>query len=228
VSVWLNDRDPNVVALWEAVINSPEELKRLVIGFEPSKEKFSQFRTELSSASLSHVERAFKFLAVHQMSFSGLGMMAGGPMRAVGCRWSRDNICKKIDSLPHLFTRANVTCGDFEPLLDGDCIIYLDPPYFEKGHQLYRFAFTEQDHIRLADRLRQLPDNWLLSYDDCPAIRDMYGWAAIKMVEANYTINTVRRKCELLIARSFTPEEIVTDLSAFFVPCDQVNQSLAA
>jgi DNA adenine methylase len=162
------------------------------------------------------------------MSFSGLGVMAGGPMHDVGCRWSPDYICKRIDCLQHLLTRAMVTCGDFEALLGGDCVLYIDPPYWQKGDELYQCSFGEQDHIRLADCLRQLGDKWIASYHDCPEIRDLYaGWASIKTVEANYTIHTSRKKTELLIARSFVPERIETDLSAFFVPSEIAQPLLA-
>ena len=51
--------------------------------------------------------------------------------------------------------------------------IYCDPPYFSSEY-VYDCGFTWQDHLRLHDALANAQSRFLLSYNDCPEIRDLY------------------------------------------------------
>jgi DNA adenine methylase len=66
---------------------------------------------------------------------------------------------------------------DFEALINQydrpDAFFYLDPPYFST-EDMYAVGFSWDDHVRLRDRLKNLNGKFLLSYNDCPEIRDLY------------------------------------------------------
>lgn len=51
--------------------------------------------------------------------------------------------------------------------------IYCDPPYFSSEY-VYECGFTWQDHKRLHDALMNAKSRFLLSYNDCPEIRELY------------------------------------------------------
>ncbi len=217
-SVWLNDKDPGIACLWSSALNYPTLLKDRLLCFVPSVEAFHAYRTELLHITAvprdSHavIDLAFKKLAVHQMSYSGLGTKAGGPIGGatqssaydVGCRWSPSYICRKIDRIHGMFAKNRIdvrhgvcTNLDFGEVIQDDAgpaLIYLDPPYFEKGNDLYQCGFTLADHERLCFLLRKSPHAWLLSYDDCPEIRDLYGWAHLESVDVNYSITATKDK----------------------------------
>ncbi len=79
-------------------------------------------------------------------------------------------------------------------------LIYADPPYFEKGSQLYLNAFDKADHEGLARQLNESSSaNWLLTYDDCPEISDLYADRRSQRIDAGYSLRSVRRTLELLI-----------------------------
>ena len=66
---------------------------------------------------------------------------------------------------------------DFEALIRQydreDAFFYCDPPYFKtEGH--YEVVFRKEDHVRLRDTLAGIQGKWLLSYNDCSYIRDLY------------------------------------------------------
>jgi DNA adenine methylase len=71
---------------------------------------------------------------------------------------------------------ALVENQDFEVLVrhyDSDAsFFYLDPPYFDAED--YEVAFPKDDHIRLRDLLLAIKGNFMLSYNDSPAIRELY------------------------------------------------------
>jgi DNA adenine methylase len=82
---------------------------------------------------------------------------------------------------------------------------YLDPPYFNKPY--YKFNFTEQDYIELADRLKALKGKFLLSLNDTPEIRRIFSSFNISTVELVYTarLNAGKRYTELLISNYQLP-----------------------
>jgi DNA adenine methylase len=105
-------------------------------------------------------------------------------------------------------------------------LLYLDPPYFVKGNDLYQFGFSREDHARLSTTLKNTQHAWLLSYDDCPEIRELYKWACIEAIDVNYSITALkdkdtgerrsRTKTELLISSTRTKavERVQHDLQA--------------
>mgnify|MGYP001440887376 CR=1 FL=1 len=216
---WINDKDVGVASLWTSVMRYHDELKRKVVNFVPSVDIFYQYKDILlSNQPMDVVELGFMKLAVHQMSFSGLGVMAGGPIGGktqlgnytIDCRWSADYICNKINKYHALFSRTNMynnICSSFnfekvlEDDIDDNALVYIDPPYYVKGNDLYIVKFEKSDHMRLAELLKCAKYRWLLSYDDCEEVRELYNWAVIQPVGVNYTIKTSRNKSEVLIFR---------------------------
>lgn len=212
--VWINDIDTGMCCLWTSVIRFPSELKELVQQFKPSVDAFYSLKAEMCSELLnwddaSIVNYGLKKLALHRISYSGLGLKAGGPQGGleqkskyhIACRWNPDKICKCIDDAHSTFARFESYCTslDFEsPLLKdltySSALVYLDPPYYQKGHELYHFAFTEEDHIRLAKMLRNTHHNWVLSYDNCDEIRSLYDWATIEVVDVKYSITAEKKE----------------------------------
>jgi DNA adenine methylase len=229
-SVWINDVDPGIAQLWTAVIHptAKEMLKGMIRVFRPSVDKFNEFKeTLLRKPCANYTEELAYYgcmkLAVHQMSYSGLGTMAGGPIGGVeqdeakykvDCRWNADSLCKKIDNIHKAFAGVEVvqnrcTGFDFQTVIQDlmrSAVLYLDPPYYQKGNELYQHSFTEDDHERLAFLLVSTRHHWLLSYDDCPQVRELYSWAHIEELgDVNYSITNARKKTELLIMPKDSP-----------------------
>jgi len=217
--VWLNDADNGISCIWDTILNHPHDLKLWVQHYQPAVADFETFRYELDATPVLLTESdclniACKKLALHQISYSGLGAMAGGPIGGksqtsaykVGCRWRPDQICRKIDAMHALLAqhRVVVSCTDFSHFLTDDLAgvtYYIDPPYYQKGEALYKHSFSMDDHQRLATQLHQMKQPWLLSYDDCPEVRALYSWAQIETVDVGYSICGQTRKRELLVSR---------------------------
>ena len=76
---------------------------------------------------------------------------------------------------------------DFEALIRQydrpNAFFYCDPPYFEtEGH--YEVVFRKEDHVRLRDTLKGIQGKFMVSYNDCAYIRELY---------EGYQIETVKR-----------------------------------
>jgi DNA adenine methylase len=212
--IWINDKDVGIACLWTSVIRYPEAFKARVEEFKPSVEEFYSIKEELTECDkmpyheAEIVDIGFKKLAIHQISYSGLGTKSGGPLGGakqkskykIDCRWSPEYIRKKIDKLHGQFSDIDIhdnacTNLDFTELIKDNnqkSLIYLDPPYFDKGKDLYQHSFTKDDHVRLSTALRYCNHAWVLSYDDCPDIRYLYDWAEIEILDVNYSITATK------------------------------------
>lgn len=106
-------------------------------------------------------------------------------------RYSYSSSCKSYASQPFDIRRlfglitelknrmANVVVEnqDFETLINHydrpDAFFYADPPYFST-EDMYAVDFNLDDHVRLRDTLKNIKGKFLLSYNDCPEIRELY------------------------------------------------------
>lgn len=240
-NIWINDKDIGIACLWTSVIQYPEEFKTKIRSFTPKVSAFQNFKEELLNITDAPQEKivdiGFKKLAIHQISYSGLGTKSGGPLGGVeqksnykiDCRWSPEYICKKIDRIHAQLSSMKIqenrcTNLDYKELIADTSyngLIYLDPPYYVKGNDLYQCGFTYMDHERLAYKLKKTSHEWVLSYDDCDRIREIYDWAFIESVNVNYSITSTkceetgerlsRTKPELLICSKKTKENIHAD-----------------
>lgn len=219
--VWINDIDPGMACLWQTVKDDPKGLCRLVGSFVPSADLFYQFKNEDGRAGLSPTLTGFRKLALHAMSYSGLGFKSGGPLGGkdqenasypVACRWNPEALREEIMRVHwrlRVFEGLRITMTDFATLIHAAperCFLYVDPPYYEKGPDLYKHAMQEADHTRLAAALRICQARWVLSYDDHPEVRRLYSWAEIREVNTKYTMARVRtatrpKNMEILITR---------------------------
>lgn len=117
------------------------------------------------------VRRAAMFLKLLRFSYSSSGKSyASQPF----------DIRKLFGLISQLQDRmANVVVEnqDFETLIKHydrpNAFFYLDPPYFST-EDMYEVGFGWDDHVRLRDTLKNIKGKFLLSYNDCNEIRELY------------------------------------------------------
>ena len=63
---------------------------------------------------------------------------------------------------------------EVDKLLPKNSLIYLDPPYYVKGQGLYRNFYKHDDHVAIRNVLDSVQANWIVSYDNCPEIKEIY------------------------------------------------------
>lgn len=203
--VTIADADIGIACLWRAVLQQPRELIAKVERYVPSVESFYEYK-ERDGTYTDDVDTGFRKLVLHRISMSGFGAMAGGPLGGreqnsdykVGCRW-RDNKIRiqilRLHKLMRSLSRVEVLHADVFDVLHATeeavqqhdmTFVYLDPPYYEKGDQLYKVKFTPQQHERLAETMIKAPFAWAISYDDHPQIRTLYSWANTHTLEITY------------------------------------------
>ena len=95
-------------------------------------------------------------------------------------RFKKDDLIKriiKIGEWKQKITVSNLDGLDFIKKIDRkkeEIFIYLDPPYFKKGSDLYMNFFKENDHLNLSSRVHKLKKQWMASYDNHDFILNLY------------------------------------------------------
>ena len=168
-----NDRNPNLVNLYRCVRDHSDELTAELTYALNSRTDFDYIRKTLKTPTeIPDVKRAAYFYQLIRYSYaSGLDSYASQPHSM----WNNfpliTNACARLQ-------KVVIENKDFEKLIDqydrSESFFYCDPPYFETEDYYEDVGFTKDDHIRLADRLSSIEGKYLLSYNDCPEIRELY------------------------------------------------------
>ena len=174
----INDKYSDLVEFLKFIQNE-DNSKKLIKIFEtteiPTKENHQSIKKMLP---MNQLEKAFKFYYLNRTSFSGKMKnphWGYRPIRSVPPkRWF-----EKIAFATKKLDKVKIENKDFEEIIlresSKKVLLYLDPPYYlanQKDH--YVESFSQDDHLRLLKTLRQTNHSFILSYDDCPEIRDLY------------------------------------------------------
>ncbi len=82
-----------------------------------------------------------------------------------------------IEQVGKRLENAVIENQDFEVLIKHydreNAFFYCDPPYYSSEY-VYQCGFTWDDHLRLKNTLANAKGKWLVSYNDCAEIRELY------------------------------------------------------
>lgn len=191
------DRDSEISSFWRVISRGDSaEIKTLCdfVSIPPTVDMFYHYR---STPPSTEIECAYRSVFFNRTAFSGIALAApiGGRSQEsnykIGCRYNSDELIAKIIRLSGLFKNrlsvANVSVLDWLHQIPHDAFLYLDPPYYVKGPRLYRASMSHAEHEALA-RILKDRRNWILSYDKCPEIIDLYSFARIDEREFKYSV----------------------------------------
>jgi len=180
-SILINEIDPSLARLWNAVIKTPCRLRSGVRAVKPSVDLFLRAKDRV----LRGVGSGLEAMIVNRMSYGGRGVKAnpqGGLKQdseyKIDCRWKPEALCRNISTCSRLLNSVDIVGGkchseDYSIWLNSPHLMYLDPPYWEKGEGLYLHSFDEEEHERLRRELGHRI-NWILSYNNVPETQLMY------------------------------------------------------
>lgn len=156
--------------------------------------------------TLTDLERAARFLYLQRTAFGGkvsgrnFGVSIDRP-----ARFNLTTLEPMLEDLHARLSRVVIECLDFGEFMrryDSDgTLFYLDPPYWGSEGDYGKHLFSRQDFQRLADILTGIKGRFVMSINDVPEIRQIFGWARIEEVQTTYTIGSKGAKpaAELII-----------------------------
>ena len=191
-SNWLNDVDAELINCYVNIRDHADEMVRMLSGEAATKERHAKYKR---SEPIDSLGRAVRWYYLNRTSFSGI-MKRENCYFGYGEKYSRppSKWGDVIQSCSAKLQGVKITALDFEEVVDhtpDGSFIFIDPPYYATDQaKIYTHSFTKRDHVRLRDVLRRNHTRlkFLLTYDDHPDVRDMYGWAETCNRQWNYTI----------------------------------------
>lgn len=190
----LNDIDPLIANFWQVVFgktaNAEADFMWLLGQIETATLSVDEWRRQKALSPSSCREAAYKCLYLNRTSFNGI-LHQAGPIggwgqvnRKLDVRFNPEKLISRMSALYELRESVTrVTCVNWKLFCSWyrnarAAYIYLDPPYYKKAEQLYGHIFDDKGHKTMCDYLTELQTPWMLSYDDAPEIRALYGGLA--------------------------------------------------
>jgi len=195
---WINDLDSNLISVYLALRDRPGAFIASCKAIQPQQEgeELTSSRpggAEIYNARLKdkfdelladpNADPALKYLFINKTNWGGR-VNYNEPSQLYFSNPQGWDIVKtkRLEKISERLQGVKITCGDYSVLLEEEIengLVYCDPPYWkdtelDKVRKLYANGFTEEDHIKLAERLKKCKHKIVLSYDDVPQIRELY------------------------------------------------------
>lgn len=236
--IHINDLSAPVYAFWKAVLNDTNGLCKLIKDTQLSVTSWRRQKRIFSHPSdHSSLALGFATFFLNRTNRSGIlngGVIGGldqtGPWK-IDARYNADELIFRIECIANLRKRIKLTRSDALALLryglprwDERTLIYLDPPYYERGRELYYDYYRQIDHEKLAAFIAANMNNqsWIVSYDNVEAIKKLYSGFRHIVYDVGYSARETRQGREAMF---FSPGLAIPDLVG---PVQQVGPIMEA
>jgi DNA adenine methylase len=204
----LNDLDFDIVNFFRVCQWHYEELV-CYLRYCLASRKLHELHVKSDPSTLTDVQRAGRFYYLQKNSFGGLIVRQKFHYGVTqSSNYNPERIPEVIEQAHRRLQRVQVECLPYGQIIEKydrpTTVFYFDPPYWRR--RLYRHNFTDQDFIELERRMRTIKGKFLMSIDDHPEIRRIFGDWHLQPVDIAYTAqrNVGKRFHELLIT-NFKP-----------------------
>ena len=223
--IHINDLSQPVYSFWKAALDDTEELCRLVKNTRLSVASWRRQRRIFANPSdHSYVQLGFATFFLNRTNRSGIlnggvigGLDQSGPWK-IDARYNADELVFRIEFIAKMRRKIRLTRSDALALLrfglpkwPKKTLIYLDPPYYEQGRELYYDYYKQEDHADLAKFIDSRMQNkfWIVSYDNVTAIKKLYADFRSVVYNVGYTAREMRTGKEVMF---FSPKLSIPDL----------------
>ena len=218
VELHLNDLDPRISSFWNAALTETERFQQAILTTPINVLEWRKHSDVVRQCDVSKTfELGFATFFLNRCNRSGVISGAapiGGYAQAgawkLDARFYRQRLAARIGTLAEYCDAIHITNMEAREFLKSqlprgrernNVFVYLDPPYYSKGSRLYLNYYTDNDHRQLASYMRRYTATaWIMSYDECPFIRDLYSFCRLVLNELKYSLQNKQTVKELLIA----------------------------
>lgn len=188
--VHINDLSRPIYAFWKSVLCRTDHLCKLVRDTPLTLKSWDRQKKVFTNQNDSdELALGFATFFLNRTNRSGIlnGGVIGGRNQTgewkIDARFNRDELIYRIEAIAKMKSRIELTRLDALDFIrtqmlswPDKTLIYIDPPYYEKGRDLYYDFYQPDDHEEVQKFVtRELSHKrWVLSYDNVAAIRALY------------------------------------------------------
>lgn len=209
----INDLDKGIYSFWRAILTETDRFINNIRNVELSIDEWNRQREIIDDCSRYSYELGFATFYLNRTNRSGIikGGVIGGIEQAgnwrMDARFNREALIERIVKIAsrknhiHLYNKdVNSFIQNYLPKHQQNAFVYFDPPYFDKGKQLYLNFFSYDDHVRIERMINnQVNCDWVITYDDVQEIADIYQNHILKRFDLNYSAAVKRKASEIII-----------------------------
>ena len=185
----INDKDKSIFAFWYSVLNYPKELcgliKKTSVNLNVWKRQKQIQKDKLNQDILT---LGFSTFFLNRTNYSGIlsaGAIGGKSQKGIwkiNVRYNKKDLIKRIKKISLYKNKIELYNMDAVELikmlkhkLPKKSLFYLDPPYYNKGKELYLNYYLDDDHKQIAKEINKAKkQKWIITYDDVELIKQLY------------------------------------------------------
>jgi len=195
-----NDVDSQLINLYRCIKFHCSELQKELDWMLISREQFFDCKEQIEMRGLTDIQRAARFFLIVKISY-------GGDRKSFGT--NKKNLDHTIQYLSEIQQRLKgvvIENKDFENLISvydrPTALFYLDPPYVGT-EKYYNAGFIKEDHVRLKKVLSGINGKFILSYNDCSEVRELYSSYNIYETRRNNNLSSKNKDYRELLITNF-------------------------
>lgn len=200
--VYANDKFFPLYTFWNEWKTNSVNLVDAVQQLHPvTKEQFHYYRNSIDTVPTTLLKAAYYYV-INRCSFSGATFCGGFSQESAERRFNQSSIDRLKDVN---LTKISFSCLDAVEFLHqhpetSETYVYADPPYYITNYVYGRDGDLHEqfDHKAFAEYIQTRSD-YLISYNDCEYIRDLYKNSTILSVQWSYGMNKTKKSNEILI-----------------------------
>lgn len=220
----INDLDKGIYSFWRAILTETNRFIDDIRNVELTVNEWNRQRQVIDDCRRYSYELGFATFYMNRTNRSGIikGGVIGGMEQAgiwkMNARFNREGLIERINKIAEKKRRIHLYNKDvssfvlnYLPRYQQNAFVYFDPPYFEKGKQLYLNFFSYNDHVRIERMINDHVNcDWVITYDDVQEIADIYQNHILRRIDLNYSAAIKRKASEIIVFGH--PDMIPTDI----------------
>jgi len=221
----LNDLDPAIFYFWNTILTRTEEFCNAIDRAKLTIDEWQRQKTIFKNGYCQNeFEYAFSVFYLNRTNISGIlngGVIGGVDQKGtykMDVRFNKENLKKRIRNLAERkkdIILYNIDARDF--IVGGylkkyrKVFVNFDPPYVNKGDQLYKNFFSRNDHIELFNCINKCTKKWIVTYDTSDFISKLYNKYHKELITITYSAKRKTKKNEYMFFCNnlIIPNEIV-------------------
>jgi DNA adenine methylase len=217
--VYINDYDFLIYKIWDLILNDTNNFINKIAQSPLTIDEWHRQKAIIDDENeylkRSSLDIGFAAFFLNRCNRSGIITKVAGPIGGknqtgkwkLDARFNKENLIKKITEISNHRDDIYLSNHDAIEFIDKliipptETFIYLDPPYYSIGSELYRNYYNDNDHIKLHDFMHNKTDlKWLISYDNNKFIRCLYQDQKIQEISLNHQAHVQHSGREIIIS----------------------------
>lgn len=210
----INDYDKAIYSVWRAIISESENLVDRILDTPVNIDEWKKQKEIYVEQNKKYsLDLAFATFFLNRTNRSGI--LTGGPIGGfeqtgnygIDARYNAEKLAERIRAIAKYKKHIKVYNKEIVSFIENvlpnygqNSLTYFDPPYFNKGPELYKNFFDKEDHAKIAQLiLNGVPGNWIITYDDTPEIIELYKQQCIRRYDLNYSAANTGKSSEVIV-----------------------------